>query len=39
MAIWVAISSLGIAAVTLLIADISKHSLLVIVAHWLGLLH
>jgi hypothetical protein len=38
-AIWVALSSLGVAAVTLLIADISKHSLFVIVAHWLGLLH
>jgi hypothetical protein len=38
-AIWVAISSLGVAAVTLLITDISKHSLFVIVAHWLGLLH
>jgi hypothetical protein len=38
-AIWVAISSLGVAAVTLLITDISRHSLFVIVAHWLGLLH
>ena len=39
MAIWVAISSLGVAAVTLLITDISKHSLFGNVAHWLGLLH
>jgi hypothetical protein len=38
-AIWVALSSLGVAAVTLLITDISKHSPFVIVAHWLGLLH
>lgn len=38
-AIWVAISSLGAAAVTLLITDISKHSLFGIVARWLGLLY
>lgn len=38
-AIWVAISSLGVAAVTLVITDISKHSVSGIVAHWLGLLH
>jgi hypothetical protein len=38
-AVWVALSSLGVAAVTLLITDISKHSLFIIVAHWLGLLH
>ncbi|OCB21099.1 hypothetical protein A5674_03285 [Mycobacterium malmoense] len=38
-AIWVAISSLGVAAVTLLIADISRHSLFGFVAEWLGLLH
>ncbi|WP_157137528.1 hypothetical protein [Mycobacterium parascrofulaceum] len=38
-AIWVAISSLGVAVVTLLITDISKHSLFGIVAHWFALLH
>jgi hypothetical protein len=38
-AIWVAIGSLGVAAVTLLITDMSKHSLFGIVAEWLGLLH
>lgn len=37
-AVWVAISSLGVAAVTLLITDISRHGLFGIVAHWLGLL-
>jgi hypothetical protein len=35
-AIWVAMVSLGIAAVTLLITDISKHSLFGIVAQWFG---
>lgn len=35
-AIWVAMVSLGIAAITLLITDISKHSLFGIVAEWLG---
>ncbi len=38
-AIWVAMGSLAVAAVTLLITDISKHSLFRIVAEWLGLLH
>ncbi|MDD4867609.1 MAG: hypothetical protein PHQ28_10985 [Mycobacterium sp.] len=38
-AIWVAMVSLGVAAVTLLTTDISKHNLFGIVAHWLGFLH
>lgn len=38
-AIWVAMGSLAVAAVTLLITDISKDSLFRIVAEWLGLLH
>lgn len=38
-AIWVAITSLCVAAVTLVITDISKHSVFGIVAYWLSLLH
>ncbi|ORA09106.1 hypothetical protein [Mycobacterium arosiense] len=38
-AIWIAMASLVVAAVTLVITDISKHSLAGTVAHWLGLLH
>lgn len=38
-AIWVATGSLGIGAVTLLITDISKHSIFSVVAEWLGLPH
>ncbi|MGY4652492.1 hypothetical protein [Mycobacterium sp. URHB0021] len=38
-AVWVAIASLGVAAVTLLITDISMHNLWGAIANWLGLLH
>ena len=38
-AIWVAAVSLGVAAVTLLITDISEHNLWGIIANWFGLLH
>jgi hypothetical protein len=37
-AIWVAMAALGVATVTLLITDISKHNLFGIIAEWLGLL-
>jgi len=37
-AIWVAMGSLGVATVTLLITDISMHSLFGIIANWVGLL-
>jgi hypothetical protein len=36
-AIWVAMASLGVATVTLLITDVSKHNLFGIIAEWLGL--
>lgn len=37
--IWMETCWLGVTAVTVLITDISKHTLFGIVAHWLGLLH
>lgn len=38
-AIWFAIISVGVAAVTLLITDISHHSLFTLIAEWLGARH
>lgn len=38
-AVWVAISSLGVAAATLLITNVSDDNLFGVLARWLGRLH